>query len=67
MGYVILKDGVVVDPSKVEVVIDWQSPTTLTEIKSFLGLAGYYQKFIEGFLKLALSLTKLTHNNKDFI
>ena len=42
LGHVISKDGIVVDPSKVEAVMDWQSPTTPTKIKSFLGLAGYY-------------------------
>ena len=52
--------------SKIKAVMDWQSPTTPTEIKSFLGLAGYYQKFIEGFSKLALPLSKLTRKDIDF-
>ena len=46
LGHVISKDGIAVDPSKVEAVLDWQAPTTVTEIRSFLGLAGYYRKFI---------------------
>ena len=67
LGHVISKDGIAVDPSKVEAVMDWQSPTTPTKIKSFLGLAGYYQKFIEGFSKLALPLTKLTRKEVEFV
>ena len=57
LGHVISKDGIAVDPSKVDVVLKWESPKSIFEIISFLGLAGYYQRFIEGFSKLALSLT----------
>jgi hypothetical protein len=46
LGHVISADGIAVDPSKVEAVLDWQQPSTVTEIRSFLGLAGYYRKFI---------------------
>ena len=56
-----------VDPSKVEAVLEWERPTTITEIRSFLGLAGYYRKFIEGFSKLALPLTKLTRKGQPFV
>ena len=63
----VVADGIAVDPSKVEAVMDWQSPTTPTKIKSFLGLAGYYRKFIEGFSKLALPLTKLTRKEVEFV
>lgn len=67
LGHVISKDGVAVDPNKVESVMEWQQPTTPTEVRSFLGLAGYYRKFIEGFSKLALPLTKLTRKNEKFV
>jgi len=64
---VISKDGVAVDPVKVESVTEWQQLTTPIEVRSFLGLAGYYRKFIEGFSKLALPLTKLTGKNEKFV
>nr|GEY45063.1 putative reverse transcriptase domain-containing protein [Tanacetum cinerariifolium] len=52
--------GIYVDPSKIESIKDWASPKTPTEIRQFLGLAGYYRRFIEGFSKIAMSMTKLT-------
>jgi len=60
LGLVISKGGIVVEPSKVEVVLQWESPKSVFEIRSFLGLAGYYRRFIEGFSKLALPLMQLT-------
>ena len=52
LGHVISRDGVAVDPSKVEVILSWQRPTTVREIWSFLGLVGYYRRFVEGFARL---------------
>ena len=54
LGHVISEKGVAVDPSKVEAVLKWERPKSITEIRSFLGKAGYYRSFIEGFSKLAL-------------
>ena len=67
LGHVISDGGISVDPSKVEAVLQWDTPKSATEVRSFLGLAGYYRKFIEGFSKLALPLTKLTGKGKAFI
>ncbi|XP_058758243.1 uncharacterized protein LOC131631466 [Vicia villosa] len=67
LGHVISGDGIAVDPSKVDVVLQWETPKSATEIRSFLGLAGYYRRFIEGFSKLALPLTKLTCKGKTFV
>nr|GEW92546.1 putative reverse transcriptase domain-containing protein [Tanacetum cinerariifolium] len=58
--------GIHVDPAKIESIKDWASPKTLTEIRQFLGLAGYYWRFIEGFLKIAKSMTKLTQKGIKF-
>ncbi|GJY90633.1 putative reverse transcriptase domain-containing protein [Tanacetum coccineum] len=54
------KLGIHVDPAKIESIKDWASPKTPTEIRQFLGLAGYYRRFIKGFSKIAKSMTKLT-------
>ncbi|GJT73752.1 putative reverse transcriptase domain-containing protein [Tanacetum coccineum] len=58
--------GIHVDPAKIKAIKDWASPTTPTEIRQFLGLAGYCWRFIEGFSKIAKSLTELTQKNKEF-
>ncbi|GJV65627.1 putative reverse transcriptase domain-containing protein [Tanacetum coccineum] len=60
LGHVIDSQGIHVDPTKIESIKDWESPKTPTEIRQFLGLAGYYRRFIEGFSKIAKSMTKLT-------
>jgi len=66
LGHVISKEGVSVDPTKVEAVLHWESPKSVTEIRSFLGLAGYYRRFIEGFSKIAMPLTQLTKKGQKF-
>ena len=67
LGHVVSKGGIAVDPSKIEAVMNWDRPTTVTEIRSFLGLAGYYRRFIKGFSQIALPLTKLTRKNTQFL
>jgi hypothetical protein len=57
LGHVMSSKGIFVDPQKVEAVLRWERPTTITEIRSFLGLAGHYQRFIEGFSTIATLLT----------
>ncbi|GJR03332.1 putative nucleotidyltransferase, ribonuclease H [Tanacetum coccineum] len=59
-------DGVHVDPAKVEAIRNWSAPTTPTEVRQFLGLAGYYRRFIEGFSLISKPLTKLTQKNKNY-
>nr|GEY64339.1 retrovirus-related Pol polyprotein from transposon 17.6 [Tanacetum cinerariifolium] len=61
-----LSKGIHVDPAKIESIKDWASPKTATEIRQFLGLAGYYRRFIEGFSKIAKSMTKLTQKKVKF-
>ncbi|XP_073041807.1 uncharacterized protein [Primulina eburnea] len=67
LGHIISRDGVEVDPSKVEAVIDWPVPKSVTEIRSFLGLAGYYKKFIQGFSSITVPLTALAKKNVKFV
>jgi hypothetical protein len=66
LGHVISKGGISVDPSKVQDVLCWNAPTSLSDIWSFLGLAGYYRRFIEGFLKISKPMTELLENDKKF-
>nr|GEX92925.1 putative reverse transcriptase domain-containing protein [Tanacetum cinerariifolium] len=64
--HVINSQGIHVDPAKIESIKDWASPKTPTEIRQFLGLAGYYRSFIEGFSKISKSMTKLTQKGIKF-
>ncbi|GJT35762.1 putative reverse transcriptase domain-containing protein [Tanacetum coccineum] len=66
LGHVIDSQGIHVDPAKIESVKDWASPKSATEIRQFLGLAGYYRRFIEGFSKIAKPMTKLTQKKIKF-
>ena len=67
LGHVVSGDGIQVDPKKIEAITEWQRPTTVTEVRSFLGLAGYYRRFMKDFSKIAAPLTKLTQKNVNFM
>ncbi|XP_061357447.1 uncharacterized protein LOC133301768, partial [Gastrolobium bilobum] len=67
LGHVISAEGVAVDPNKIEAVLDWERPKTVTEVRSFLGLAGYYRRFIKGFSTMVLPLTRLTRKETPFV
>ncbi|GKD53064.1 putative nucleotidyltransferase, ribonuclease H [Tanacetum coccineum] len=66
LGHVVNHDGIHVDPSKIEAVKSWKTTTTPSEVRSFLGLAGYYRRFIENFSKIAKPLTSLTQKNQKY-
>ena len=66
LGHVINEKGIHVDPSKIDAIRNWEAPKTPTEVRQFLGLAGYYRRFIEGFSKIAQPLTALTHKDKKY-
>ncbi|GJT92264.1 putative reverse transcriptase domain-containing protein [Tanacetum coccineum] len=66
LGHVINQDGIHVDPSKIEAVKNWEAPTSPTEVRLFLGLAGYYRRFIANFSSIAKPLTLLTQKNKKY-
>ncbi|XP_073130085.1 uncharacterized mitochondrial protein AtMg00860-like [Henckelia pumila] len=67
LGHVISAQGVSVDPSKIDDVLNWKTPRNVSEIRSFLGLAGYYRRFIEGFSKIAKPMTQLTQKYRRFV
>src|SRR3954468_13312775 len=66
LGHVMTKDGVAFDPAKVSVVTEWESPKSVKEVRSFLGLVGYYRIFIEKFSKVAKPMTELLKKDKKF-
>jgi hypothetical protein len=67
LGHVLSAKGVAVDPRKIEAVSKWQSPKSVTEIRSFLGLVGYYRRFIENFSKIAKPVTELLKSNTPYV
>nr|GEX72187.1 putative reverse transcriptase domain, aspartic peptidase domain protein [Tanacetum cinerariifolium] len=67
LGHIMSADGITMDPVKVEAITKWPRPKTVTEIRSFLGLAGYYRRFVEGFSHLTLPLRKLIRKREKFV
>jgi hypothetical protein len=67
LGHVITGGGITMDSGKVRDVLNWELPMTALEIRSFLGLAGYYRRFIEGFSKIMKPLTSLLEKDNKFI
>ncbi|KAI3826071.1 hypothetical protein L1987_00113 [Smallanthus sonchifolius] len=66
LGHIVNDKGIHVDPAKIETVKNWNAPKTPTEVRSFLGLAGYYRRFISNFSKIVVPLTALTHKGKTY-
>nr|GFC18111.1 putative reverse transcriptase domain-containing protein [Tanacetum cinerariifolium] len=66
-GHIVSAEGIMMDPAKVKAITKWPRPTSVTEVSSFLGLAGYYRRFVEGFSRLALPLTKLMRKGEKFV
>nr|GFB89075.1 putative reverse transcriptase domain-containing protein [Tanacetum cinerariifolium] len=66
-GHIVSAEGITMDPAKVEAITKWPRPTSVTEVRSFLGLAGYYRRFVEGFSRLALPMTKLMRKGEKFV
>ncbi|GLT29333.1 hypothetical protein SLA2020_042070 [Shorea laevis] len=66
LGHVVTKDGISVDPQKIEAVVNWKRPNSVAEIRSFLGLAGYYRRFVGDFSRIALPMTRLIRKDAKF-
>jgi hypothetical protein len=66
LGHIISKDGIAVDPEKIETIRDWSTPKNVTEVRSITGLACYYKRFIEGFSSIAHSITSLQRKAVKF-
>src|SRR6185437_3361566 len=67
LGHTISSDGISIDPTKVQEVMDWESPTSVHQIRSFLGLAGYYRRFIPDFSRIAKPMTELLKKGVKFV
>jgi hypothetical protein len=66
LGHIITDGRIMVDPGKISEILNWKQPTDVSKIRSFLGLAGYYRRFIEGFSKIVKPLTSLLEKGKEF-
>jgi hypothetical protein len=64
---VLSEDGISIDPTKVQEVLDWKAPTSVHEVRSFLGLASYYRRFILDFPKIAKPMTRLLQKDEKFV
>jgi hypothetical protein len=67
LGHVLFAKGIAVDPSKVKDILEWKSPTSVHQVRSFLGLTGYYRRFIPGFSKIVKPITELLKNDVKFV
>ena len=67
LGHVVSEEGVAVDSEKITAISEWPTPKNATEIRSFLGLAGYYRKYVKGFSSIAKPMTQLTGKDTQFV
>ena len=66
LGHIISEQGIATDPEKIKAIIDWPTPKSVTEVRSFIILLGYYRRFIEGFFKISYPITSLLKKNIKF-
>ena len=66
LGHVVTKEGILVDPEKIKAIEDWPVPKDVTDVRYFMGINGYYRRFIEGFSKIVNPITSLQKKGKKF-
>ena len=66
LGHIVSRDGIQVDPQKIEVILAWKPPKNVREIRSFLGIAGYYRRFVKGFSVITTPMTRLLQKDVKF-
>lgn len=66
LGHILTRDGISVDPEKIRTIMEWSVPKDVVDIRSFMGLAGYYRRFVEGFSRVAYPITSLQKKGKAF-
>jgi len=66
LGHVVSKEGIAVDPKKIRVVMEWAAPRNVDEVRSFMGLVGYYRRFINNFSHIAYLIMSLHRQGKKF-
>ena len=66
LGHIVFVEGIIVDLAKIEIIVSWKAPRNVTEVRNFLGLAGYYRRFVKGFSVIFSSLTKLLRKGVKF-
>jgi hypothetical protein len=66
LGHIISKDGITMDLENIEAIIEWSMPKNVTKVRSFMGLVGYYRRFIVGFLRITHPITSLQRKEKKF-
>ena len=67
LGHGLSAEGVAIDPGKVRDILDWKPPTTIHQVRSFLGIVGYYHRFVPDFSKISKPITELLKNNVKFV
>ena len=66
MGHVVSKEGIAVDPKKLRAIMEWETPKNVDEVRSFMGLPGYYKRFIRNFSWISYPITSLQRKGKNF-
>jgi len=67
LGHIVSGQGIATDPEKTKLIVDWPTPTDLKQLRGFLGLSGYYRRFVEGYVRIAAPLNDLMKKGRSFV